>query len=99
MSKKRKYRPLTVGYPLIEVDWSDSHSNNETWSPMSYVRGAVKDTGPCKSIGWLLAETDDMITIASHLSVADFDKEIVQVAGLMTIPKVAIRSRHELEIK
>ena len=63
---------------LIEVDWLDSSGMN------GWTHDKSEQNLRCKSIGYVLGETKQGITIASHFSFNG------SVNSPMTIPKVAI---------
>lgn len=71
---------------LLWVEWLDSVSCGAVWTS---TEDAPADNLGCSSIGWLIRENDDSITIASHRSPS-------QVGGDMTIPKIAITGRWEI---
>ena len=47
-----------------------------------------------ESVGWLIQELDDRVTIAAHITMGDPDEP--EVDGVLTIPKCAITKRQTL---
>lgn len=76
-------------YKIIYVEWVDS-SHNTGWQT---AEAALKEDHllDCKTVGFLIKETDDHLTVAQS-SAVDPD----QVDGVLTIPKVAITKRKYL---
>lgn len=78
-------------FPLLYLEWIDSSSGNSGWQDA----GSFKETDYtffCKSIGWLVNETDRFLVIVPHLA-GDKVKEgfsFMQGCGDMAIPKVSI---------
>lgn len=73
--------------PLLKIIWIDSVSTN-AWTPQDSLEEIVIQN--ITSVGYLVNETDDAITIASHIALHEVD-------GIMCIPKVCIKSRKELK--
>lgn len=77
---------------LVYIEWVDSTSlYGGVWKNIGDI-DAMK--GPCTitSIGFLLKETKDYVSIAAHVSDS-------QVSGDMIIPKVAITKRKVLNVR
>lgn len=81
-------------FSLVYLEWLDSASS-QGWS-------SIEDYKPdgifCKSVGWIIRETEDLITIASNIGAPTLDKSVDQACGWMTIPKAVIRARRILNI-
>lgn len=73
---------------IVLIDWKDSVKNSD-WTLMEDV-----DEKPvnCISIGFLLKETDDYVTIAQN-----YGLEPEQVCNLITIPKCSIKNIMEIK--
>ncbi len=84
-------------FPLIEVSWVDSQSWSG-WRSLEQTRANVIDRGRCRSIGWLISESDIAVALAQNLSIGD-DGTIDNVGDVINIPKVSIVSQHEIVIK
>lgn len=71
----------------VEIKWVDSCSRGMPWTD----RDDLANLSPAviRSVGFVVAESDDSVTLAAHLSPH-------QVAGVMCIPRVAITSRRKL---
>ena len=73
---------------IVVIDWVDSVRAFD-WTLMEDV-----DEKPvnCTSVGFLLKETDDYVTIAQN-----YGLEPEQVCNLITIPKCSIRNIREIK--
>jgi len=67
----------------VHAVWVDSTAENR-WTD---VDGLIPELDVCQSIGWLVRDTSDFITVAGHKSNATGCYD-----GLITIPRVAIKS-------
>ncbi|WP_337746937.1 hypothetical protein [Victivallis vadensis] len=72
---------------LFFVEWVDSCQGNG-WQPVENSIGTRAMR--CFSIGWLIAESKDSLTLAPHVSEKDHPTAFHQCCGAMTIPKRAI---------
>jgi len=68
-------------YPLISVVWEDSFGITGSWEYIEDLEPMPQVT--CYSVGYLLEETDDYITIVQSVSKK-------QILGRLTIPQGAI---------
>src|SRR5207247_736078 len=89
MSKNQRYKKGTVrditvdGPSLVYVDWIDSCSSGR-WQPVSEFD--VNTTSiRCASIGWILYQNAETLTIASHCAGDDHKGPPYQANGAMTI--------------
>jgi hypothetical protein len=78
-------------WPLVRVTWLDS-SGPSGWNRLKSVIGPFDLT--CESVGWLMEDTPDRVTLCAHVAISDPDNPIVD--GVMTIPKCAIKRRKVL---
>lgn len=77
-----KWGPITV------VEWTDSASiRGGHWHSYDDAESLTPDN--CKSVGWILRETKEAITIVPHSA-------LHSIGGEMCIPKVAITKRWTL---
>ena len=76
----------------IWVEWVDS-SSRHGWHDL---KEAFIPTMVCQTLGWLVQERDDAITIA--LSGVFDGSSSAPYAHLLCIPKVAIISRRDVEL-
>jgi len=78
---------------MVMIEWSDSASAKEdVW--LAY-RHLITDYSKIKSVGFIVHEADDRITIMGHL--ADCGKDGPESAkGGITIPKCCITARYDL---
>ena len=75
-----------LGTPIL-VDWVDSASYDRWIKP----RDLDHTIEVCHTVGWIVAETEDVLTVA-----ADWGQESQSVSGVMFIPKAAILKRRRL---
>lgn len=75
---------------IVEIDWVDSVRAFD-WTLMEDVDEKSLD---CVSVGFLLKETDEHITIAQNYGIKP-----EQVCNLITIPKCSIRNIREIKQK
>lgn len=81
-------------HPLLLIEWIDSCSTRG-WNPPANISRAPTH---CFSVGWLLEETSHVVLLVASAGLTpqdDFD----DVAGQITIPKVAIVRRRVLASK
>jgi hypothetical protein len=71
---------------LIAVEWIDSSGANG-WNRVSETPQAPERI---RSIGWVIAESDESITIAPHMTTDQDDQNCM---GALTIPKACIQRR------
>jgi hypothetical protein len=67
---------------LVHVSWIDSCASGG-WRG----RDGVSSATVCESVGWLVRDDPDSITVAGHRS-----ESTDEWNGMMTIPKVAVKS-------
>jgi hypothetical protein len=76
------------------VEWIDPVSNygRGPWRQLA----EVKNTKPAmvRSLGYIIAETEDLIVLASHIATHEGDEE---VGGDVSIPKANIKKQRELK--
>jgi len=75
---------------IVLVEWLDSR-HGEGWIRLEEVQADLAPTR-CESVGWLISQDNDSITLAGHC--ADNPK---QVCGDMTIPAKAVLSITRLQ--
>lgn len=70
----------------VEVSWVDSEHNSD-WSPLEAI---LEDQGSleCLSLGYLIADKEDRIILATSLTAAEDYEPLV--SAYITIPKVCI---------
>lgn len=78
-----------MAHPLVLVEWVDS-SRVVDWQPIKDLESSVTR---CRSVGWVAVDADDCIVIVPHM-----DDDGWQGCGGMTIPKVAITRRVEIDV-
>ena len=73
---------------LVYVEWLDSYGCSANWQHL----GAGKAAAPmvCRSVGWLLHDTNKCKVVVPHVSDAERDDLAPQGCGDMTIPTAAI---------
>jgi hypothetical protein len=75
---------------LVSVVWLDS-TRDINWT---LVENMVQVLNYCESIGWLICDKQEFITIAGHKS--NLPNE-VHYCGAMTIPKCAVKTIRRLK--
>ena len=75
---------------LVMIEWLDSMGVGGEWQ----CPDCLKDPEPvvCRSVGWIVRETEDYIVVASHHHAGDCNEEASeQVCGTMAITKATVR--------
>lgn len=74
--------------PMVRLVWIDSHSmqGGGVWTDKDDI---TCDLLECVSVGFVFRESDDAITLVSHIAKS-------QVSGDLCIPKCCIRERIDL---
>lgn len=72
---------------LVYVEWLDSYGCSASWQHLSAGKAAPM---VCRSVGWLLHDTNDCKVVVPHVSDADRNDLEAQGCGDMTIPTAAI---------
>lgn len=73
---------------LVLVEWIDSHSGNG-WQRLSEIQGSAEPIR-CRSVGWLVAESDECKTIVPHISGETNEGIAPYGCGDLAIPTKAI---------
>ena len=71
---------------LVLVEWVDSNGGGGWDEPKTVLRNAEENTLGCETVGWLLAENDRYLLVASSRTTSS-DK---QVRDAMQIPRCAV---------
>jgi len=79
---------------LVLIDWVDSHGCSSEWQ---HLEGATANLMMCRSVGWLLQDTDDCKVIVPYLSDSSHPNIPQQGCGNMTIPTKAILSMQDIQ--
>lgn len=82
----------TLPYKMVQVTWRDSHSSS-SWADLQEVL-ADMDTMDCLSIGFLVAEHPDRITLMGSMSLQNPE----HVGDHLSIPRETIKSITELRL-
>lgn len=82
---------------LLYIEWGDAHGRTyaSQWKSLDELDNQGKSL-IVRSIGWVIAETKDAVTLCPNLSGELNDNMIVCGNNEMTIPKSAIRKRVKL---
>jgi hypothetical protein len=73
---------------LVLVEWVDSYGGTTGWKPLE---DCSPDVLICRSVGWLLHDTDTCKVLVPHLVQPDPASRIAeQGRGDMTIPTAAV---------
>lgn len=78
---------------IIDVRWVDSGTGGG-WQFLTHLDAAPCE---CRTVGFLLHENKDSITVSSSLSFGT-DGKPNQAADPITIPKVAVKSRRFVKV-
>lgn len=82
-------------HPLVMVDWVDSLGCGSSWSA---VKDVSLDRWLCRSVGWLVGETEHTILVVPHMHDGDEDRSVVESGmGDMLIPRCAVVRLTHLE--
>lgn len=73
---------------LVLIEWIDSHAGRG-WQDMDEIREACQPLY-CRSVGWLISESNGCKTVVPHLSGDEQGKLMSQGRGEITIPEQAI---------
>lgn len=71
-------------YQLLLVEWVDSYGCSPVWEPIAEIKPEICHA---RSVGWLVAENNECITIVPHVSETAVRP---QGCGDMTIPRRSI---------
>lgn len=79
---------------LVLVEWLDSYGGTTGWKVLEE---CTPDPLVCRSVGWLLHDTEQYAVIVPHLVQPGEESRIAaQGRGDLTIPRAAIRSVRDL---
>jgi hypothetical protein len=81
-----------LGLRLVLVEWEDSQGVGQSWEFLD--ANEPPEVLKCKSVGWLLYESKERITVLPHIAQTPRG----QGCGDMTIPRSAILSCKTLEV-
>ena len=85
-----------MNYNIEHIVWIDSSSSQGGWHPLQTALD-LSEPVSCSSVGHVIKENDVYITLAAHISNEDaVDGSAPVVDGVMTIPKVCIKTRKML---
>lgn len=73
---------------IVYVEWEDHGTNYPNWTPIEDVESQAPLV--CHTAGFLLSETQEIITVVQNLALLDSDEE--QFCQTMTILKNCIKS-------
>jgi hypothetical protein len=96
MATKKAY--TAPPYPLLFVEWED-HAGSDGWTALDDAIRSNDDSTLCQTVGWLIAENRERITVASSIGPANDVKPKPDCAGQMTIAKALIKTRHVITMK
>jgi hypothetical protein len=81
---------------LVRLEWVDSNSYPGTWVTFDELtREASEGALLCFTAGYLIHESETTVTVA-HSYTQKVSGDYNELAGAITIPKVAIRRRETL---
>ena len=79
-------------YELWYVEWED-HAGSDGWTSLTEATTDNDQSCLCSSVGWLIAENAERITIVSSIGSSSESKPKPDCAGRMTIAKALIKAR------
>ena len=82
------FRIVIVDKEIVLIEWVDSHSGRG-WQDLEELESKAKPLY-CRSVGWLIKETEHCKIIVPHISVEENGDVILQGCGDITIPAKAI---------
>lgn len=77
-----------IPYPLVCVEWLDHYELGPDWAEINDLTPQI---AVCFSVGWVLAETDEILTLCPHLSLDPDDDDPTGTSSQLNIVKGAIR--------
>lgn len=75
-------------FKVVCINWVDSQIASFTWCHIDEVPSNIAEVS---TVGFLISETKDIVTIASSLSLKENSEN--QVSSVINIPKCCIRSK------
>ena len=72
---------------LVFIEWVDSFGCSSSWQSLE---GSIPSLLKCRSVGWLLHDTEECKVIVPHISDQNHSQTSQQGCGDMTIPTRAI---------
>lgn len=78
--------------PLVLLEWEDSAQPLPAWRFLSDPPEATVVL--CRSVGWIVAETADVLMLAPNLG--DYSSDDPQASGFMRIPTRCVTRRARL---
>lgn len=82
-----------VAMRLVMIEWLDSYGSSG-WQDVSDLGGRSL---LCRSVGWLVKDSDQCKVVAPHLTDAGHDEAPPQANGVMTIPTRAVVRVYDLD--
>jgi hypothetical protein len=86
-------RRLQPRHRIFVIEWLDASDAFPTWAKASSVKASDREQ-LVQSVGYLVAEDDDWITLATSCVDVDDDEHF---GGGIHIPKALVRGRLEVE--
>jgi hypothetical protein len=80
--KDKKYKLADM--KMVQVDWLDAMSDDNTWQELDEL--SKQTLKPVTCVGWILAEDKDNIILISS-----FDEDAQMGGGGCTIPKTCVK--------
>lgn len=74
-------------FRLVIIEWLDSYGCSSSWQDLA---NCEPDVMVCKSVGWLVHDSDSCKVIVPHLNQPDHTSVSQQGCGDMTIPTASI---------
>ena len=81
-------------YNLEVVEWVDSRQPVSEWQ---FVRSVEEmPVVKCRSVGWVIGENDDVLTLAPNMGDIDDEDGDEQVSGVIRIPMKSVTNREQM---
>lgn len=93
LARHKKAKPKAAPYRLVRVEWEDSAQPIAAWT---WVDEHSPAPVRCVSVGYLIAEKNGTVAVASNLG--DVGRDRVQASGIIQIPRRCIIRMVELRL-
>jgi hypothetical protein len=77
-------------FKLVYVEWIDPCAGPRGWNVLSEMEERDFGTNACKSVGWVIKQSKEFITLCPTIAVDHMDGE-VDVADMSNIPRACIK--------
>ena len=92
--RTRQRKALVMKHKIVLIEWVDSMGDDGRWQDTNEIKPLLP--GDCVSIGFLLTQNRDYVTIAESIGSDPSNPEMVMAR--LTIPTCSIKKKTELKI-